>query len=179
MSSAHLLLVSSRAASSISTGTIDRPERKISAQNGVHCQTSIAQMAVKAPFGLPSQSDGRRPNEPEPGVGDAKVEVEDQAAEKTDDRVGRGERNDERDPRDRAKEVQARLMEKQGDREPEHDLDRHHADEEKSRPPKRFPEGGIGKDSDVIVESDERESRRGTRVRLYCLSDVTSANSVG
>ena len=50
------------AASSISTGTIERPARKISATNGVHCQTSMTMMATKAPVGFPSQSDDAMPN---------------------------------------------------------------------------------------------------------------------
>ena len=48
----------------MSTGTMDRPDRKISAQKGVHCHTSVMQMAANAPVGLPSQSKGWEPNRP-------------------------------------------------------------------------------------------------------------------
>ena len=48
----------------MSTGTMERPARKISATKGVHCQMSITTMAMKAPVGLPSQSDRLKPSQP-------------------------------------------------------------------------------------------------------------------
>ena len=47
-----------------STGTMLRPDRKMRAQNGVHCHTSMMATAANEPAGLPSQSSGPTPNQP-------------------------------------------------------------------------------------------------------------------
>ena len=55
LSTTHLDLVSSLAASSISTGTMDNPANKTKATNGVHCHTSQKIIITKALVGSPIQ----------------------------------------------------------------------------------------------------------------------------
>ncbi len=123
-------------------------------------------MATKAPLGLPSQSTGPIPECAERGVGDAEIAVEDQPSEQPDHRVGRRQRDHQRDAGDGAHHAEPGLVQQQREDEAEPDLERHHAEKEEPCAAERLPERRVGEDGDVIVEADEGKAVA-HRVRDY------------
>ncbi len=101
----------------------------------------------------------RSRTQPTDCVGDAEIAVEDQPADQADDGVG-GRQRHRPAKRGRARAgSRARSMQHQRGRQPERDLDRHHAEKEAAPVrPSVLPEGGVGQDVDVIGEADERKA---------------------
>ena len=94
----------------------------------------------------------------EDAVGDSEIAVEDQAPQQSDDRIGGGQRDDERHARQGPQSAQPGPVKEQGHTEPKRDLGRHHGAEERGGAAERLPEGRVRQDLLVIRQADEGKS---------------------